>query len=184
MLLHVQVYSSHPSPPQEGQQSNKTTPPPPAGSHPEQVLTGEEEEGGGEQRNQHDPSLGHLEEGGREPVLDWAGVERGNGGKMDEGGEVGGESGKVRREGGSWNFDFSGGEKKRSWKKGRKGGAMVQNQNHCLLIVHYNLIRWWWASVPLIGSHYWSVLASACSRKSFLSLINAILLFLLAVNLM
>lgn len=41
-------------------------------------------------------------------------MERGDGGIKVEGGEVGGESGKVRREGGSWNFDFSGGEKKRS----------------------------------------------------------------------
>lgn len=114
----------------------------------------------------------------------WRGRTRARGRLSRSGAGWQGEKGQVRwggrrewgvgREGGGWNFDFYGREKKRSWKKGRKGGVMVQNQNHCLLNVHNQLIRWRWAAVPLIGSHWWSILASACSWNSFLSLINAI----------
>lgn len=102
--------------------------PPP--THSDQVLTGEDEEDG-EQRDQRDPSPGHLEPEKRDPNLTWAEHPNwgraGDRGEKDEGGREGEREveweerveKKGGREGSSWNFNCAK-ERKISRKQGER----------------------------------------------------------------
>lgn len=105
--------------------------PPPPPAHSDQVLTGEDEEDG-EQRDQRDPSPGHLEPEETRPRLDLSRTPQlrqsgRRGGEKDEGGREGEREveweerveKKGGREGSSWNFNCPR-EKKRSRKQGER----------------------------------------------------------------